>query len=212
VALILLPLAVLRRRGALLATSASRGRIAGYFFAIGLAFLFIEIAFMQKFILFLHHPLYAVATVLAAFLVFAGLGSAWTARLQRDGTLAARATLYAVLLIALLGGAYTLLLDPLFAALNPTADCTAGVLHGYAVPARTGAGRCQGARTDSMGMGHQRLCLGAERRKRYPAGDAIRIQCRGAGCPAALPAGRKVVSLTASAFKLRLYLPVAASR
>ena len=117
--LILLPLAVLRRRSAAAATSASRGRIAGYFFAIGLAFLFIEIAFMQKFILFLHHPLYAVATVLAAFLVFAGLGSAWTARLQQGGALAARATWYAALLIALLGGAYTLLLDPLFAQLNP---------------------------------------------------------------------------------------------
>ena len=117
--LILLPLAVLRRRSAAAATSASRARVAGYFFAIGLAFLFIEIAFMQKFILFLHHPLYAVATVLAAFLVFAGLGSAWAARLQQDSGPATRATLYAVLLIALLGGAYTLLLDPLFAQLNP---------------------------------------------------------------------------------------------
>jgi hypothetical protein len=117
--LILLPLAVLRRRSAAAATSVSRGRIAGYFFAIGLAFLFIEIAFMQKFILFLHHPLYAVATVLAAFLVFAGLGSAWTARLQQDGAPAARASLTAALMIALLGGAYTLLLDPLFAQLSP---------------------------------------------------------------------------------------------
>jgi hypothetical protein len=117
--LILLPLAVLRRHGAAAATTTSRARIAGYFFAIGLAFLFIEIAFMQKFILFLQHPLYAVATVLAAFLVFAGLGSAWTARLQHDSALATRATLYAALLIALLGGAYTLLLDPLFTQLNP---------------------------------------------------------------------------------------------
>jgi hypothetical protein len=116
--LILLPLAVLRRRTTAATSAVSRTRIAGYFFAIGLAFLFIEIAFMQKFILFLHHPLYAVATVLAAFLVFAGLGSAWTAHLPQDGAVAARATLYAVLLIALLGAAYTLLLGPLFEQLT----------------------------------------------------------------------------------------------
>jgi hypothetical protein len=112
--LILLPLVVLQRRATKTAEYASRWRMAGYFSTIGLAFLFIEIAFMQKFILFLHHPLYAVATVLAAFLVFAGLGSAWTARLQQDRKVAARAVLYAVLLIAVLGTAYTLLLGPLF--------------------------------------------------------------------------------------------------
>ena len=53
----------------------SRSRIAAYFCAIGLGFLFLEIAFMQKFILYLGHPLYAAATVLAVFLVFAGMGS-----------------------------------------------------------------------------------------------------------------------------------------
>ena len=47
-----------------------------YFLAIGFAFLFIEIAFIQKFVLFLSHPLYAVAVVLFAFLLFAGIGSA----------------------------------------------------------------------------------------------------------------------------------------
>ena len=56
-------------------------RTLAYFSAVGLAFLFLEIAFIQKFTLFLHHPLYAAATVIASFLVFAGLGSAWSARL-----------------------------------------------------------------------------------------------------------------------------------
>lgn len=51
-------------------------RIFVYFYAIGLAFLFLEIAFIQKFILFLSHPLYATAVVITAFLIFAGLGSA----------------------------------------------------------------------------------------------------------------------------------------
>ena len=56
-------------------TSWDRYRVLAYFFAIGLAFLFLEIAFIQKFILYLGHPLYAAASVLAVFLVFAGMGS-----------------------------------------------------------------------------------------------------------------------------------------
>ncbi len=72
--LILLPLARIRKSWV-----TGTGLYAGaYFFLLGLAFLFVEIAFIQKFILFLSHPLYAVAVVLAAFLVFAGLGSAFS--------------------------------------------------------------------------------------------------------------------------------------
>jgi hypothetical protein len=54
--------------------------VAVYFTAIGFAFMFIEIAFIQKFLLFLAHPLYAVAVVLCAFLVFGGLGSRYSWR------------------------------------------------------------------------------------------------------------------------------------
>ena len=75
--LIVLPLACVKRNW-------PRGtgfRMGGYFFLLGLAFLFIEIAFIQKFILFLSHPLYAVAVILAGFLVFAGIGSACSERL-----------------------------------------------------------------------------------------------------------------------------------
>jgi len=57
-----------------------RWRLMVYFATIGMAFMFIEIAFIQKFILFLFHPLYAIALVLACFLVFAGLGSLMSAR------------------------------------------------------------------------------------------------------------------------------------
>jgi SAM-dependent methyltransferase len=78
--LILLPLWVRRRR---FGGAAPRAPVALYFLALGLAFLFIEIAFIQRFILFLGHPLYAVAVVLAGFLVFAGLGSAAAPRLAR---------------------------------------------------------------------------------------------------------------------------------
>jgi spermidine synthase len=72
VPLILAPLWVRRHD---LSASPHRWPVAGYFLALGLAFLFIEIAFIQKFTLFLSHPLYAVAVVLTGFLLFAGIGS-----------------------------------------------------------------------------------------------------------------------------------------
>ncbi len=50
-------------------------RIALYFLSLGFAFLFIEMAFIQKFVLFLRHPIYSVSAVLCGFLVFAGIGS-----------------------------------------------------------------------------------------------------------------------------------------
>ena len=53
-----------------------------YFVCLGLAFLFVEIAFIQKFILILHHPLYAVTAVLSTFLVTAGGGSLFSKKLS----------------------------------------------------------------------------------------------------------------------------------
>ena len=118
--LILLPLFVMRRRTG--KTDPPAGRSLVYFFVLGLAFLFIEMAFIQKFILFLHHPLYAVSVVLAAFLLFAGLGSAWTNRFSNTGRtdIAIRG---AVSGIVVLGLTYALLLEPLFSNLMgaPTA-------------------------------------------------------------------------------------------
>lgn len=77
--LIVAPLPFLRRRAA----GGGRARTLVYFVALGLAFLFIEIAFIQRFTLLLGHPLYAVAVVLATFLIFAGLGAAASNALSR---------------------------------------------------------------------------------------------------------------------------------
>jgi SAM-dependent methyltransferase len=67
--------------------SGGRGTLAwrtgAYFSAIGLAFFFVEIAFIQKFILYLGHPTYAVAIVLAGFLIFAGLGARTSEKLTQ---------------------------------------------------------------------------------------------------------------------------------
>jgi hypothetical protein len=83
--LVLLPLWL--RRHTEPRTRGIRWRFMAYFAAIGTAFMFIEIAFIQKFILFLHHPLYAVSVVLCAFLVFAGLGSLMSARWRKHVSL-----------------------------------------------------------------------------------------------------------------------------
>ncbi len=78
---LLLILAPLRLYGATFTSSADRWRVAAYFLTIGLAFLFVEMASIQHFILFLSHPIYATAVVLCGFLVFAGLGSGFSPRL-----------------------------------------------------------------------------------------------------------------------------------
>jgi SAM-dependent methyltransferase len=117
VILVLLPLVILRREQNERAGTVNRIRVVVYFLAIGLAFLFIEIACIQKFMLFLHHPIYAVATVLAAFLLFAGLGSARAGKkLSQAGHTVVRPW-PAIAAIAVLGILYTLLLNPLFAHL-----------------------------------------------------------------------------------------------
>ncbi len=63
-----------------------RKNIIIYFLAIGLAFLFIEIAFIQKFTLILSQPLYAVAVALCAFLIFSGLGSLYVQRRMKTAS------------------------------------------------------------------------------------------------------------------------------
>jgi hypothetical protein len=101
----------------------SRPSITLYFTAIGFAFMFIEIAFIQKFVLFLSHPLHAVAVVLCAFLVFAGLGSRYSSRLQRrDGKSFAGPAAIPVAVIGLVALLYVVVLPDLFRELMPLPD------------------------------------------------------------------------------------------
>jgi spermidine synthase len=92
-------------------------RWGGYFLLLGLAFLFVEMAFIQKFILFLGHPLYSVAVVLSGFLVFAGIGSALSAGLgERMAGIALSPTSIAVAGIIALAILYLVSLPHVFAA------------------------------------------------------------------------------------------------
>lgn len=117
VLLILAPLALSRCRRTL-----PSAPVALYFLAIGFAFMFMEIAFIQKFVLFLSHPLYAVAVVLCAFLMFAAAGS-WLAGNWQAGNLqggrwqgASKVTL-AVIAMGAISLLYLAILPYLFQAL-----------------------------------------------------------------------------------------------
>ncbi len=65
-----------KRRG----SSAAPGAIA-YFVAIGLGFLFVEMAMMQQLSIFLGHPIYSLAVVLAGLVSSTGIGSLVSDRL-----------------------------------------------------------------------------------------------------------------------------------
>ena len=113
--LIILPLVYLRSR----VTNSHQGnetiRIFIYFGALGLGFLLIEIAFIQKLTLFLHHPVYAVAVSLAAFLLFAGIGSQWSQRISMK--IGKRPVVISAGMVIALSLLYLLSLDGLFALL-----------------------------------------------------------------------------------------------
>jgi spermidine synthase len=74
------PLFVARRRD--LAGGGSRAMLLVYFAGLGLGFMTIEISLMQRFILFLGHPIYSLTVILFSLLFFAGLGSLTTNRIQ----------------------------------------------------------------------------------------------------------------------------------
>jgi hypothetical protein len=109
---VLLPLLLLRRR-TLQQQLGPKLRVLGYFACLGLGFIMVEIGFMQKFVLFLGHPIYALAVVLATLLGASGAGSATSAlgvrRWGVRGTvLRSVGALTAVLIL------YALALEPLF--------------------------------------------------------------------------------------------------
>jgi len=123
--LILWPLWRFRWHG--LATRGAR-RFMVYFAALGIGFIFIEIGLMQRFILFLGHPVYSTSVVLFSILTFSGIGSFISGRLlaisprnsnhpeasERDPRWLQR---WVIPLLSLLTVVYIFALPPLFRAL-----------------------------------------------------------------------------------------------
>lgn len=109
--LIVLPLRFLPRK-----QSGSRGRKAylAYFSALGAGFILLEISLIQRFVLFLGYPTYALTVVLLSLLIFSGAGSYLTNRVHDRFERALPPRLLALLI---LGAAYLIGLPVLFDAL-----------------------------------------------------------------------------------------------
>jgi hypothetical protein len=151
VVLILLPLSALRRPPGQ-PRAGLRTRVVLYFAALGLAFLFVEITFIQRFQLFLGHPVYAVSAVLCAFLVFAGLGSGaarvFADRLRSERRAAAVAIVgiaaLALVELAMLGRMFTMLVTlPLTAKLAVSVMAIAPLAFCMGMPFPLGLARLQ---------------------------------------------------------------------
>jgi hypothetical protein len=109
---IVLPLLVLRKRLSAGDDCPYRAGYLVYFLSLGLGFMLVEIPFIQKFILFLGQPLYAIAVVLSALLIFSGIGSLLGGACGPRGIAASLRT--ALLLICALLLAYVLALPAIF--------------------------------------------------------------------------------------------------
>jgi spermidine synthase len=156
---LVVPLVAFRRQGAR-ATGALR--LMCYFVCLGLAYMFVEVFFIQKMSLLLGHPAYAIAVTLGGMLLASGLGSALSTRLPWQSLI--RITVVIVMLLFLLSTHAWLLDDIVRGALGwplvfrillaLLVVGTAGVLMG--VPFPTGismlAGKTEGMIAWAWGM------------------------------------------------------------
>lgn len=111
-ALIVLPL-LLRRRDAQGAARRGGATVVAYFSALGVGYIAVQISFIQRFTMFLGHPVYAVSVVLLAFLLSSGAGSFCSDRLFGSGKLGFGRLAVGLAALLLL---YNAVLPPLFAS------------------------------------------------------------------------------------------------
>jgi len=108
--LIIGPLWIYNRRG--ITQTESPGRYLIYFACLGLAFMMVEMPLVQRFVLFLGHPAYALSVVIFSLLLFSGLGSFVSGRIP-DGKIRRFLPLIISSLVVLLLG-YTFFLSLVF--------------------------------------------------------------------------------------------------
>jgi hypothetical protein len=101
---IVMPLVLRMRKG----TLAGAGPLLGFFLSIGLGFMFVEVSEMQRLMLLLGKPTYALSVVLFTLLVGSGAGSLASGRLTgRGGRLPPKAALGLLVLVLVLSGLVT---------------------------------------------------------------------------------------------------------
>jgi hypothetical protein len=92
------------------------GGVIAYYSCLGLGYMLVEIVLIQKFVLFLAAPIYAVSIVITSMLVLSGLGSRFSARYAGNRVRGVRLAV-AVIIPAMLF--YAFLLDPILRVLLP---------------------------------------------------------------------------------------------
>jgi len=105
--LIILPLFFLKGTR----TRGSRTRVFIYFLSLGLAYMFMEISFIQKFTLFLSYPIYAAAVIIAGFLFFSGWGSYLSGRFSLANSSKIAVAVGAIIMVTLV---YLFFIDHIF--------------------------------------------------------------------------------------------------
>jgi len=110
---ILLPLRLLRKRSKI-SFIHFKSRTWFYFIALGFSYMLLEMALIQKFILFLHHPIYSASIVIASFLLLSGCGSLLSKRLLAKKIRCQSIPFVAILLLGLF---YSFNLDLIFSRL-----------------------------------------------------------------------------------------------
>jgi hypothetical protein len=106
--LIILPLTIKTRKD----RNGNRTGLKIYFCLLGFSYMTLEISLIQKFILFLHHPIYSASIVIASFLLVSGIGSYTSGRFEK------RYRLLPFAVILFFGFLYILFLDSIFSALG----------------------------------------------------------------------------------------------
>ena len=120
-----LPLAWKGRRSDLVGS----GPWLGFFFAIGLGFMFVEVSQMQRLMLMLGKPTYALSVVLFTLLVGSGSGSLLSPKFVGDGKLSPRNALVALIgVLALFGLLTPLVVGALAASSTPVRIAAASAM------------------------------------------------------------------------------------
>ena len=114
---IVLPLALSRTK-----LQRADGAFLGFFAAIGVGFMLIEVSMLQRLIVFLGHPVYSLSVILFVLLISGGVGSYLSSRIPDDrlAMLGTRAIAVLTIVLALTGFAAQAVIPAFTAAETPT--------------------------------------------------------------------------------------------
>jgi predicted membrane-bound spermidine synthase len=103
---------ILFRRGDLATGGRAKISYLFYFACLGAGFIIVEVAMIQKFILFLGHPVYALTVVLFSLLIFSAIGSYLSGRLFQQPRVPSMVKLLGLIAVVII--VYTVALPPIF--------------------------------------------------------------------------------------------------